>query len=255
MFPVLASAASLALVAALSVAAYNYLMRPSDRTFATDVGGRATLNFSDGTQVQINTNSAIRYRMTTKERLVWLDHGEAYFHVAHDAAHPFVVVVGAHHITDLGTEFLVRSDANETEVALVRGRAQLNSDSERTGNTILEPGDDAIAKGDRFSVSRKTAQQIADELAWQRGVVVFRGTPLADAVRQLNRYNQIQLKIGDAQAAALRIGGEYQTNSVTDFLQIAQLVLKLRVEKRGDEIWLTRGDGEMHGTEQDVQRR
>jgi transmembrane sensor len=243
LFPLLVGPTSLAVIAILGVALTHYFLRPSDRTFATDVGGHAVLKFADGTQVELNTDTAIRYRMTTEERIVWLDHGEGYFRVAHDAAHPFVVIAGTHRVTDLGTEFLLRSGGSDLEVALVKGRAELASDDPHARRALLTPGDDAIATDQSVSITRKTPQQIADELAWQRGVLVFRNTPLADAVAQFNRYNRTKLVIGDPGAAALRVGGEFRADNLSDFLLLAQLVLKVRTETKGTDIWLFRDDG------------
>jgi len=252
MFPLLVGPTSLALIAILAVALAHYFLRPSDRTFATDVGGHAVLKFADGTQVELNTDTAIRYRMTTEERTVWLDHGEGYFRVAHDAAHPFVVIAGTRRVTDLGTEFLVRSRARDLEVALIKGRAELGSDDPHARRALLTPGDDAIATDQSVSVTRKTPQQIADALAWQRGVLVFRNTPLADAVAQFNRYNRTKLAIGDPRAADLRVGGEFRADNLPDFLQLAQLVLKIRTESKGTDIWLFRDDGKRGGTARDA---
>ena len=80
--------------------------------FSTEVGGHETVTFSDGTRIELNTNTVLRARMTTAQRTVWLDKGEAYFQVKHDPAHPLTVIAG-HRVTDLGTEFLVRDDATQ----------------------------------------------------------------------------------------------------------------------------------------------
>ena len=45
----------------------------------------------------------------------------------HDAEHPFVVKVAGHKITDLGTKFLVRAGAGQLEIALMEGRARLDT--------------------------------------------------------------------------------------------------------------------------------
>ena len=252
MFPVLAGASALGLVTLLGIVALAYFLHPSDHAFATEIGGRALLKFADGTQIEVNTDTALHYRMTTDERVVWLDRGEAYFRVAHDPAHPFVVFAGSHRVTDLGTEFLVRRAANELEVSLVTGRAELSSDDPRAAKALLTPGDDAIATPQSFAIVKKSQQQMADELSWQRGVVVFRHAPLADAVEQFNRYNLTKLVIADSRAGRLRVGGEFKTNNLADFLQLAQLVLKLHVEKKGADIWLSSDAAQRGGTARDV---
>lgn len=242
--PLLAIAASLALVAGLGVAAKRLFAEPPDRTYATEVGGRALLSFADRTQIELNTDTAVRFRMTTDERTVWLEKGEAWFRVTHDPAHPFTVIVGNRRVTDLGTEFLIRSEPGRFEVALVKGRAQLSTGGDRPQFATLTSGDEAVATPVSISFMRKTPGELADELAWQHGILKFRNTKLVDAVRELNRYNRTKLVIGDPAVGGMLIGGDFKTDSIDGFLQAVQLVLKLRVVHDGANIVLSREAGE-----------
>ena len=81
-------AAVLALVAAAAPASGPILARPQGATYTTSIGGRETIMLADGTQIELNTDSAVRVLDTTAERKVWLEKGEAYFQVTHDATAP-----------------------------------------------------------------------------------------------------------------------------------------------------------------------
>jgi transmembrane sensor len=238
MIPLLA-AASIALMAMFAVPYVISLLQPADRNFSTDVGGRTLLKFADGTEIELNTDTAMRFRMTTAERTVWLDRGEAWFHVSHDAAHPFTVVIGRHRVTDLGTEFFVRRDPGDVEVALMNGRAMLNT--EGTPTAMLAPGDDAVATPISVSVIRKAPQELADELAWRQGMLVFRNARLSDVVREFNRYNTTKLVITDPFISDKRISVHARTNDYEDFLQLAKVVLKLNIDREGSVILISRG--------------
>ena len=237
MFPLLA-AASIALVALFGAPYVSAWMQPPDRTDSTDVGGRTLLSFADHTQIELNTNTTMRYRMTTHERVVWLEKGEAWFRVTHDAAHPFTVFVGKHRITDLGTEFLVRRDADSVDVSLLNGRASLGGEGVQTA--MLTPGDEAVATPVSLSVTRKTPRELADELAWRRGVLVFRNTRLADVVKEFNRYNATKLVIADPSIADEQFSAELKTDDYEDFLHLAQTLLNLRVDREGHDILISR---------------
>jgi transmembrane sensor len=214
-------------------------MQPADRIDSTDVGGRTLLSFADHTQIELNTDTSVRVRMTTAERTVWLEKGEAWFHVAHDAAHPFNVVVGKHRITDLGTEFLVRRDVNNLEMVLVNGRAALSGGGTQTAT--LKPGDDAIATSVSLSVTHRTPQELADELAWRRGLLVFRNTRLSEVVRQFNRYNTTKLVIADPSIAGETITADIKTDDFESFLKLAEVAFSLRADREGNEILISRG--------------
>lgn len=230
-----AIAASVALITAIGIPLVQYLMRPVDHTYSTDVGGQTLLKFSDGTQIELNTNTTVRYRMTTVERTVWLENGEAWFHVAHNAANPFSVIVGRHRVTDIGTEFLVRRNERDTEVAVLSGRASLSTDGAQSEAT-LKSGDDAVATQTSLSITRRTPQELADELAWQRGVLVFRNARLADVVTEFNRYNTTKLVIADPKIADMRFSAELRTDDFQAFLKLAELRLNLRADRVGSEI-------------------
>ncbi len=236
-FPLLA-AASIALITPFAIPFVNSLLEPPVRSFSTDIGGRTLLRFVDGTEFELNTDTTVRYRMTNRERMVWLDKGEAWFHVSHNPANPFVLIAGKHQVTDLGTEFLVRRTPGRMEVALLNGRASLSTDGTQTA--MLRPGDDAIASSLSVMVTRKAPQDLADELAWRRGVLVFRSTRLADVVREVNRYNTTKLVIADPSIENLKFTGEIATGDFEDFLSLAQTALNLHVDRRGNDILISR---------------
>jgi transmembrane sensor len=235
----LLAAASIALAAIWGGPFAASLLQPPDRTDSTAIGGRTLVSFSDHTQIELNTDSAIRFRMTTAERTVWLEKGEAWFRVAHDAAHPFTVIVGKHRITDLGTEFVVRRNTDGVDVALLNGRATLNA--EGVQNATLNPGDEAVATHVSLSVTRKTPQELADELAWRQGMLVFRKTKLSEVVREFNRYNATRLVIADPSIANVQISAKLRADDYESFLELAQDPLKLRVDREGSVVLISRG--------------
>ncbi len=237
MFPLLAAASLIAFIV-YGIPLVVSLMQPPIRTYSTDIGGRSLLSFADHTQIELNTDTTVRFRMTNKERTVWLDKGEAWFHVAHDAGNPFILFIGKNRVTDLGTEFVVRRGTARMEVALLQGRVGLSAQGAPT--TTLVAGDDAVATPISLSVTRKTPQQLSDELAWRRGTLVFRKTRLADVVREFNRYNQTKLVVADPSIADVKISAELKTDDYEGFLQLAQAVLNLRVDHEGNDILISR---------------
>ena len=138
-------AAALAIAAMLGITGMHYLAAPRDRIYATGVGGHEVIAFADGSKIELNTDTVLRARMTTKERTVWLDKGEAYFRVRHNAANPFVVIASGHRVTDLGTRFLVRRDRDQLEVALLEGRVRFGAAGAHAQSALLTPGDDVVA--------------------------------------------------------------------------------------------------------------
>ena len=239
-FPVsVGIAAALALIALIGVSAMNLVMHPQDRIYSTPVGGHEKIVFADGTKVELNTDTVLRTRMTTDQRIVWLEKGEAYFQVRHDASHPFTVMVGNRRVTDLGTAFLVRRDESRMELAVVQGKVRFDAGAARQPST-LSPGDVLTASGNTVSQAKKSESALLNELGWRHGVLVFDNTTLAIAAEEFNRYNHQKIVITDPAAARLAMVGTFPIHDVASFTDAAQDIFKLRVENRGPEIVISR---------------
>jgi transmembrane sensor len=236
-----AVAATFAIAAIVGAITYWPSAQPQTQTYATAIGGRETLALTDGSRIELNTDTQLRTLITARERKVWLDKGEAYFQVRHDAAHPFVVIAGNHRVTDLGTTFVVRRDATKMEVALVEGRAQVDALNSQTNAPSVEmvPGDIVIATANRIETQKKPVAVLSADLAWRQGLLIFKRSTLAEAAAQFNRYNREKLVI-DASAAQLKIGGTFQSDNITDFAEVAQEVLGVRIAHRGDQTIISR---------------
>lgn len=231
-------AAAVVVVAALGSAALMYA-KPKVTTYKTPVGGRQTIMLSDGSRIDLNTDSVLR--IGSDARRVTLARGEAYFQIKHDAAHPFVVTVDKHRVVDLGTKFLVRSKPDHLDVTLVEGRARIDTgDGSRPSSVILTPGDEVVATASKMFKVRKTPQDLSNELGWRRGVIVFQHTTLADAAAEFNRYNPNKIVIGSNAVAALKIDGTFPSDDPDSFVEIAQDILHLRVERRGEIVVFTK---------------
>ena len=204
------------------------------RTYATTVGGRETLALADGSRIELNTDTVVRLAATAKRRELYLDKGEAYFEIEHDAHRPFVVHVGDHVVTDLGTKFLIRRDEGRLEVAVVEGRVQLDAANGSAKSRLLTQGDVVVATANTIEAHKKPLATLSDELGWQHGLLVFDHTTLAEAAAEFNRYNSRKLIVADAKTARLTIDGKFQANNVELFARVARDVLKLKVETRGD---------------------
>ena len=105
---------------------------------------------------------------------------------------------------------------------------------------VLTPGDVAVATATVMSVTKETAEDLADRLSWQRGMLVFRHATLAAAAAAFNRYNTEKIVIGDPQTAGLTINGTFPTTGVVLFDRAAQEAFGLHVENRRNELVISR---------------
>jgi transmembrane sensor len=235
-FPVRAAAVLIA--SGVAAGGLWFAQQPRESTYTTPIGVHETISLADGSQIELNTDSALRTRVDGNRRVAILDRGEALFKIKHDAAHPFVVIAGDHRVTDIGTQFMVREQGARVEVAVLEGSARLDSVNARSAT--LKAGDMAVVSSHSLVVTKKPQREIANSLAWQRGMLVFSQTPLADVAAELNRYNTKKLVIADADAARARIGGTFPTSGVEEVTAAARVLFGLHVEERGNEIVISR---------------
>jgi len=234
-------AASLIVIAGLG-AAGAYLMRgPEYATYRTPLGGRETLRLSDGSMIELNTNTVLRFSRRAGQREVILDKGEAYFQVRHDPAHPFIVLAGGRRITDIGTKFAVRGEPNRLEVSLLEGRVLLSAPRGIDAPSAdLTAGNVAIATASDTSITKRPLAALRDQLSWRDGVLIFHHTTLQAACAEFNRYNSRKLIVAGAQAGALTIDGKFRANDIEAFTETAEDVLHLDIERKDSETILSR---------------
>ncbi len=94
--------------------------------YKTVVGEQRIVRLEDGTRVSLNSDTEVDVSFSEAQRHVLLERGEAFFEVAHNRQRPFVVTVGGHDVTAVGTSFMVRYDKGDTAVTLVEGKVTVS---------------------------------------------------------------------------------------------------------------------------------
>jgi len=218
--------------------------RYSAQTYQTGVGQRATVTLPDGTVVTLNTDSRLRTRGSADRRLVYLDRGQAFFKVAHDKAHPFVVTAAGKTITALGTAFDVRvDDGRMFKVTLVEGRVRVEAppalaprkdkvDAPVTTTpgqaTEMVAGTELVARDDnKWDLARADVRR---DTSWTSGQLVFYATPLRQVVTELNRYSEKKIMLGDEPFADRPISGTFRTGDMETFARGLETYRMARIE-------------------------
>jgi transmembrane sensor len=149
----------------------------------TPPGGEFQIRLSDGTKVWLNASSSLRYpeQFSDSVRNVELT-GEAYFEVAKDAVHPFILSTAKNRVRVLGTHFNVNNyiDNRESIVTLAEGSVELN------GSVILKPGEEGFI--DQSGKIRADPADLEAALAWKDGLFIFKMTSLELVMNQVSHW-------------------------------------------------------------------
>ncbi len=240
----LAAAATL-IVAACGLACWLYATSET-RTLTTAVGQHRNVALADGTLVTLNTNTIVATGFNRKTREIYLRKGEAHFEVARDRSRPFLVHAGDALIRAIGTGFEVRLRADShVDVVVNEGSVQVAAafQDSRTGEArtpgvrlatrvrALKAGQELSTATTSYEVVPVTPEQLASELAWRDGAVVFDSEPLSQAVAEIQRYTDARILITDPSIATLPVGGRFKTNDLQGFLDGLEAALPIKIHR------------------------
>jgi ferric-dicitrate binding protein FerR (iron transport regulator) len=160
-------------------------------TMSTPKGRQFSLLLPDGTKVWLNAASSIRYPtvFAGKERKVEVT-GEAYFEVEKNTALPFKVNIDNRaEIEVLGTSFNVNAYQEETRIrtTLLDGLVRV---SKAGRAALVQPGQQAQITNDITIVNNADIEKV---MAWKKGAFNFEGLSLQEAMRQLERWYDIEV--------------------------------------------------------------
>ena len=203
---------------------------PQMITVSSNAGMRSQLSLPDGTIVHLNAGSTLIYpsQYDKNERKVQLS-GEAYFKVAHNAGHPFVVNAadGKVNIRVLGTEFNLQAYEKDSivQATLVEGSVQLSVHG-RKGNVLLAPSDIATydIKADQLLLEKVNIAQVS---GWMDGRLSFKDTPMPNVLRQLAHFYSVDFDIQDEVIHDYTFTGTFENRPLFQILDYMKISSKI----------------------------
>lgn len=159
----------------------------------TPKGGTYQVLLSDGTKVWLNAASELRFpaafSSAAGNRLVELT-GEAYFEVAKDSKHPFIVKTDRQEVEVLGTHFNLNSYpvTGITTTTLLEGSVHISG----TGiSDNLKPGQKAVL--DAKNRLRVEPANLKEAIAWKNGYFRFNAERIDEVMLVLSRWYNIDV--------------------------------------------------------------
>ncbi len=208
---------------------------------ATATGERRTLQLADGTQLVLNTATAVDIAFTATERRVHLRAGEILVTTGHadpsPTHRPFTVQTAQGSVQALGTRFSVRQldgAQGTSRVAVFEQAVQVHTDSGAT--RTLRAGEQAD-----FTATAVQAAVPVDASAalWEQGMLLARGMRLADVLAEMARHRSGVLRCHPA-VADLQVSGAIALGDTDMALALLERSLPVRVE-RLTKYWVTVG--------------
>ncbi|OCR25479.1 iron transporter [Pseudomonas syringae] len=194
--------------------------------YRTPVGQRQHIELADGSQIELNTDTAIDVVFDGQQRLIRLREGEILVQTGKRGdTRPFFVETRQGRVQALGTRFSVRQLKTTTRVGVLEDQVSLLP-KEPTGNPVLlRAGESADFDDHRANPERSFTHA---EVAWVDGQLVVLNARLGDLIEELSRYRPGVMHC-DEHAARLRVSGAFRLDAVDAVLANLQATLPIRV--------------------------
>jgi transmembrane sensor len=199
--------------------------------YQTSLGERRSVTLDDQSRITLNTSTRIRVEYSRAARNITLLRGEAFFEVQPDQARPFRVNAGSADVTAIGTAFNIYRRDNGAAITVTEGIVQV-TELGQTGNraaqvAILRAAEQLHASARGLEQSQRIDPAVPT--AWQRGELVAQQLPLAQLTRELARYHDTRILIGDREVANLTVSGVFNLDHPDSVLQALERSLALEV--------------------------
>ena len=195
-------------------------------------GGEYQLMLSDGSKVQLNSMSSIRFPVQFAQdcRLVELE-GEAYFEVS-KTGQPFIVQTKGMKIEVLGTTFNISAYANEEyQTTLVSGSVKVQT--ENGSNRILKPSEQACITPGSNQINVRNVDT-AFYTSWIHGKINFKDQRLDDIMKTLARWYDMDVVYENEATKELRFGCYVNRyNEITPLVKLLEQTGRVTVTVEG----------------------
>lgn len=224
----------------LAVSLYSIMSSGGDELLPLIVtaerGERSSVVLPDGTKVKLNSASNLVYPSNFgRERRVKLS-GEAYFNVAHDKKHPFIVELGNIDVRVLGTSFNISSyeDEENITIVLLEGKVQVVS---KAKDYVMHPNDKVVYNKSTSSL-HYTKVCASDYIEWIKGNLYFENESLEVIVNVLSRAYNIDIRFASDGLKKERFTGTIGNRGIKDALERLSLASPIVYEMQDSVIVL-----------------
>jgi len=198
----------------------------------------------DGSRITLNRGSVLRAFKKEGERIRQIRlEGEAFFEVARDTLHPFVIEAGGTVVEVLGTSFNVNAyrENDRVEVTVSSGIVAFSSKNESGTQVVLKAGNSGIYE--QTERSFKLVQEAdPNAIAWKTRKLVFNNSPLSDVLSRINQVYATNIRIDTPGLGSCPLTVSFDQQSLESVLTVLESTLNLTISRKGSDIIIS-GEG------------
>lgn len=208
----------------------------------TAVGERRTVTLTDGSQVDIDSETAFDVNVDNTKRELTLHTGRIFVSVTPDNTRPFTIKAGNGIVRALGTAFSVHHEDKTTQIVVTESAVRINyPDGNRNQDVDVSAGQQ-VDYSPKMGIGKPRSADLRVLTAWRNGQMIFEGRPLGDVIAEMSRYRWGMIVFADASLKQLPVTGIFDTDDTDGLLNAIAAVLPLKVQK-GPGITVIQRDG------------
>jgi ferric-dicitrate binding protein FerR (iron transport regulator) len=216
--------------------------RPGTEELKSSSGQIVNHVLSDGTKVSLNAQSTLTFPSSFSghaSREVILN-GEAFFDVAEDKDHPFIVTTRGVTIMVLGTAFNLKSYEGDPtiETTLIRGKVLIeNNHGQRKEKVEMKPNQKAIFSHATEKITLMDVM-IKEPTDWNNETLEFEDDTFYDVIKSLERWYGVTIHMNDSASMNCRLTAKIDKESLGQTLEILKSLTGIHYEIGGEEVFI-----------------
>ncbi|TCC99350.1 FecR family protein [Pedobacter hiemivivus] len=201
---------------------------------STPRGGTYEVVLPDGTRVWLNAASGLSFptKFIGTSRKVELS-GEAYFEVAKDKMHPFIVESKGQQVEVLGTHFNINAYQEEVNVktTLLEGAVKITTSG---GAKLLKPGQQSDLINGEISIREVNVE---NTVAWKNGEFSFKNEELGSIMRKIARWYNVEVVFNNKELSKKTLSGNISRfEQVSKVLRILEMTGDIKFKIQGKTV-------------------
>ena len=193
----------------------------------------------DGSRVHLNYNARLIYpnRFVGDTRQVFVE-GEAYFYIAKDSRHPFMVNTSSGTLKEYGTEFYINAPKESTTVVLIEGSVSVTPKG--GSEQMMKCGQQAVFNTNGSSLKIEDVDT-SIYTAWNEGRMVFEDCPLENLMEVLAKWYDFSYTITDDKLRKVHLSGTFDRyGTPADILNVISDLTNAETRLQGNKVVLGR---------------
>lgn len=228
-------------ISGLSV--YGLKMGPAQKeqqfVVSADCWQRSHVLLPDGTEVWLNSHTTLSYTTDYGKEIRRVDlDGEAYFEVAKDKDHRFVVHAGGMDVEALGTTFNVKAYKEDKVLTttLLEGRVKTTIGEKEA---FLYPDQQVEYDKEKGTLQVSKSENSAYASMWRHGELAFSGETLEEIALLFRRLYNVEVRFDSDAIKQYRFSGVIKNNSLENVIELISLTAPIEYIVKNDTIVLS----------------